>query len=292
VPSKARLGAIIAAALPDAELVRHKPLEGGVSADVTMLELAFADGTRRKCVLREQGERHGGNPAQLEFETLKALHALGLPVPRPRSFGEGGPGLPFVLIDYVEGTTHIPKAETQTRIATMADQLAAFHAASTGTFPDLPLRTDPQPELLDFLAAEPGWTELRQWVQRVGPQPFRGATCVLHGDYWPLNVIWQGSTIAAVIDWEDAALGDPVSDVACAMLEMRYAFGLEGANHFLDAYTRHRHVDPVRLAWWQAYVAASGVKSMGGWGLDAEREAHMRAIAMQCVADAARTILQ
>ncbi len=44
----------------------------------------------------------------------------------------------------------------------------------------------------------------------------------------------------------------------------------------------------MRLAWWQAWVAAAGARSMGGWGLAADRLAAMRLIALDNVRKAAR----
>jgi aminoglycoside phosphotransferase (APT) family kinase protein len=32
---------------------------------------------------------------------------------------------------------------------------------------------------------------------------------LLHGDYWPGNILWRDGTIEAVVDWEEAQFGDP-----------------------------------------------------------------------------------
>lgn len=292
MPSEARLEAIIATALPGAEVIRHKPLEGGVSADVTMLEVALTDGARRKCVLREHGERHCGHPAAVEFELLHAIHSLGLPVAEPLGFGPGGNDkeLPWVLIAYVEGTTPVPADKADTRIDAMADQLFAVHSVPSGSLPDLPLRIDPQPELLEFLPDTSDWASLRGALQRMGPQPAQSVPALLHGDFWPANIIFENDAVKAVIDWEDAAVGDPLSDVACAMLELRYIYGPWGAERFLATYSKHTEVDPKRLALWQAYVAAAGARSMGEWGLDPARVERMQQIAFATVREAAETL--
>ncbi|MEM6584219.1 MAG: phosphotransferase [Pseudomonadota bacterium] len=283
------LPALVSAAFPAARLVAQETLKGGVSADVTLIELELGDGSVERCVLRAHGETHCGHPPELEFQLLSALHEFGLPVARPLAFSAGGEsdGMPCVLSEYAEGSTAISAAEADTRIDAMAWQLAAIHTAPTQSLPDLPKRTDPQPELLTFLPDTTDWAPVRKRIAHLGPQPFEEPLCLLHGDYWPSNIVWQDDRIVAVIDWEDAALGDPLSDVACAQLELRYVFGPWGAERFLNAYARHRDVDPVRLAWWQAYVAAAGAKSMGEWGLDPDRVATMRAIAHESVREAA-----
>lgn len=282
--------AIIAQALPGARILATQPLKGGVSADVTLLDIECSDGSKRQCVLREHGASHNGHPPELEFQLLSALHNFGLPVARPLAFrsADASGVSPYVLSDYAAGSTAISAPDADTRIDAMAWQLAAIHAAPTHALPVLPERTDPQPELLDFLPATTDWDPLRKRLHQLGPQPYDGAPSLLHGDYWPANIVWEDGRIAAVIDWEDAAIGDPLSDVACAQLELRYVFGPWGAARFAQAYAQHRDLDPARLAWWQAYVAAAGAKSMGEWGLDPDRIAEMRAIAMQSVREAAK----
>jgi aminoglycoside phosphotransferase (APT) family kinase protein len=37
---------------------------------------------------------------------------------------------------------------------------------------------------------------------------------VLHGDYWPGNVLWRDGRLVGVIGWEEAAFGDPLADLA------------------------------------------------------------------------------
>ncbi len=235
--------ALVEAALPGARIEACEPLTGGVSATVSRLDLTLADGWALRCVLREHGKRqcaapHSHRPT-LEFDLLEALHDYGLPVPRPIAFAEGGVErggesdqqdfgareTPFVLCQYVEGETGIRAALAERQIETMAWQLAAIHAAPTDTLPDLPLRIDPQAGLLEFLPRAVVWTRLRAQIEKLGPQPYCGEPCLLHGDYWPANIVWREDRIAAVLDWEDAALGDPLSDVACAQLELRYIFG-------------------------------------------------------------------
>src|SRR6185437_4478367 len=71
---------------PASTLLRTWTLTGGVSAQVTALEIARPDGQVQKLLVR----RHGvadlkGNPniAADEFTLLRTLHAEGFPVPQP-----------------------------------------------------------------------------------------------------------------------------------------------------------------------------------------------------------------
>jgi aminoglycoside phosphotransferase (APT) family kinase protein len=45
----------------------------------------------------------------------------------------------------------------------------------------------------------------------VVPEPARA---LLHGDYQPAHVLVVDGTVSAIIDWGDAATGDPLWDVA------------------------------------------------------------------------------
>jgi aminoglycoside phosphotransferase (APT) family kinase protein len=79
-----------------------------------------------------------------------------------------------------------------------------------------------------------------------------------------------------VLDWEDAAIGDPLSDVACCRLELRYVLGASGAEVFTRRYAQQTQLPLAELPVWDAYVAAAALASMGTWGLAVEREARMR----------------
>ncbi len=267
-------------------------MTGGVSADAFLLDVTLASGARTRLVLRQHGDRHCGHDASLEYHLLKRLRSLGMLVPEPLGFAEGGDDHhPYVLLQHIEGSTEIPLGVVKTRIQKIASQLVAIHGVETREMPELPQRFDPVPELLDFLPGDPQWDQLRSTLSHLKSAPFDGEGVLLHGDYWPSNIIWQKDEIAGVIDWEDAAIGDPFYDVACGCLELRYMFGTWGSAAFGKAYAAYRPVDPFRLALWQAYVAAAGTQSMEAWGLEPERVDAMRKIVVQSIREAGNILL-
>ena len=276
-----------------ARLRTTEKLTGGVSADVFRIGLVHGDGSEFQIVLRVLGQSHSGHGAELEFQLLQALHRAGLPVPKPLCFDASRQILkhPYVLVAFVEGSTSIPEPMVDRRIATMAKALADVHRTATATLPTLPMRLDPVPELLEFLPAASEWHALRTYLLRLESAPFGATPILLHGDFWPENLIWREGQIAAILDWEDAAVGDPLSDVACSCLELRYLHGENGAVRFRQAYANHLAVDPRRFALWQAYVAAAAQHHMGGWRLEPSREAHMRQVALQSIREAASLLL-
>ncbi|MEP3421629.1 MAG: phosphotransferase [Erythrobacter sp.] len=277
---------------PDAEIQSVSPLTGGVSADATLIDIENVDRSQIRLVLREHGSNHNGHGAALEYQLLDSLHALGFAVPKPFGFGDGEgvengvSQLPYVVLEYIEGSTTIPSSEIEARITIAAEKLVAIHEVATVSLPELPPRFDPVPELLDFLPDDAEWEGLRSLLSQMRSAALSGKGVLLHGDFWPANIVWNDGQIVGVIDWEDAAIGDPLSDVACACLEFRYAYGDWGSECFLNAYSARRHVDPFRLALWQAYVAAAGNCSMDDWGLDPSKVQAMRAVALKSIREA------
>jgi aminoglycoside phosphotransferase (APT) family kinase protein len=173
----------------------------------------------------------------------------------------------------------------------MAEALARIHAVPITGLPALPRRTDPIPEILEYLPRERDFDALRHGLSNTETARHDGPAALLHGDFWPGNLLWKGEHLAGILDWEDSALGDPLSDVACTALELRYVAGPEGAESFVRAYDALRPIQLRRLALWQIYVAAAGHHSMGAWGLEPEREAHMRATALSVIRQASASAI-
>ena len=86
LPDAVRFAQVVRRLDPEAALRRAWPLTGGVSAEVTALELLHADGRTQTVIVRQHGAAdRRANPriAAAEFRLLAGLHAAGLPVPEP-----------------------------------------------------------------------------------------------------------------------------------------------------------------------------------------------------------------
>lgn len=250
--------ALVDRLVPGARVERSWPLTGGVSATVVAVELTRPDGARERVVVRRR-EAHDWKPDQpggmaLEHAVLDRLHALGLPVPRPRLLEPPG----TLVLDHVEGTTAVPEDAA----GRMAAVLARIHATDLSTLPALPVRDDPVPALLEWLPSTP---PLAATLRARGR--FRGRAALLHGDFWPGNLVWRDGDIAAVLDWEDAAVGDPLSDLACARVELACAAGEAVARAFTGHYLRRTSLEAARLPVWDLYVTTAALASMDRWGL-------------------------
>lgn len=269
-------------------LVRHSPLTGGVAARVEAVELAQADGEVRQVVFRQPGAATWkGSPAdsaRLEFELLGWLRARGVAVPRPLLLGQGL--RPFFVMEHIEGVREV--ADLPGALSRIAEVLAALHGLDLAGVPALPEREDPVAGLLALLPADHALRSLLQ----ADPPTLSPRRTLLHGDFWPGNLLWRGRELVAVIDWEDAALGDPLSDVACCALELRYQHGADAAETFVAHYARSSGLDLAELPLWTAYVSAAALASMHQWGLDPALESRMRREAEAALRGAASTYLK
>jgi len=86
---------------------------------------------------------------------------------------------------------------------------------------------------------------IRDALEAVWPLPQRNTSVLLHGDFWPDNSLWKDGQLVAVIDWEDAALGDPLADVANSRLEILWAFGIDTMRNFTHQHQSQNKVTSV-----------------------------------------------
>jgi aminoglycoside phosphotransferase (APT) family kinase protein len=61
---------------------------------------------------------------------------------------------------------------------------------------------------------------------------------LVHLDYSPGNVLWAEGRISAIVDWEEAAYGDPGIEVAYCRMQMYLKGTGSVAAEFLDARRR------------------------------------------------------
>jgi aminoglycoside phosphotransferase (APT) family kinase protein len=265
-------------------LTRRWTLHGGVSAKVQALELILPDGTTDRVVVRQHGAA-SWKPLEegvtsTEHAVLEALADASLPVPRPRLCDLSGLVLPapYLVLPFIDGTKE--PHTLSLGLERMAGFLARLHRLDVEALAlpaTLPRRDNPVPELLEYLPD--GLEALRHLIEKrdAGQEPWPTGS-VLHGDFWPGNILWQEDRIAAVIDWEDAAVGDPLSDLACSRVELMCAYGEAAMEAFTAHYLRARGqaVDPAALALWDLLVSSGALAFMDRWGLEPQMEAARR----------------
>ncbi|UBV44646.1 phosphotransferase (plasmid) [Deinococcus taeanensis] len=264
------------------EVLRAWPLQGGVSATVTAVELRSSTGHLQTVVVRQYGQiDRTRNPhiARDEFRLLKILQSAGLYVPGPVAFDDTArvvPG-PVLITTFVEGTTEIERSALPQAVVGLAAFLLQLHQhvdrTLVTTFLPRKVTLSPWPDSPDDTLSE---TTIRRVLDRHWPPPLN-ELCMVHGDVWPGNLLWQGDRLAAVIDWEDAGISDPLLDVSNARLELLFAFGKEAMEGFTEAYRAHSQCDFSALPLWDLYAALRPAGRLHTWGLEPEAEQRMRA---------------
>ncbi len=281
LPDYARLVARIA---PGSRLLRTWLLEGGISADTLALELLEPGGGVRRLVARRPralAGRHDPPAAEAEYHRLQLVQALGLAAPAPVYLDRLGEFFraPGLVMTYVAGQPEFAPPDPVGYARQMALGLAQIHQADW-TLADPawlpPLSPGMAAELERPVAVAADWDtgrirrRLTQALERASSFEAGAARPVLlHGDYWPGNILWREGAIAAVIDWEDACLGDPLQDFAIARLDLLWIYGRPAFDAFTAAYRALCPFDLARLPAWDLSAALRLARLAGpdlpGW---------------------------
>jgi aminoglycoside phosphotransferase (APT) family kinase protein len=169
-----------------------------------------------------------------EYAVMRALAATDVEVPRMRLLCEDASviGTPFYVMDYVQGRvltdlrlTSIPVAERAAYYFAMADGLARLHRVN---WRELGLAGFGRPD--GYVARQ-----IARWTKQYlasGPDanadmlrlidylpahiPAEEPAVIAHGDYRLGNLMFDqdAPVLKAILDWELATLGDPLSDLA------------------------------------------------------------------------------
>jgi aminoglycoside phosphotransferase (APT) family kinase protein len=223
--------------VPVVEPLRAELIQGGRSN----LTYALVDATGARRVLRRPPMGHvlaTAHDMGREWRFISALAATPVAVPAPiASCADAGViGAPFFVMEFVDGAvlTVLAAARALTRAAreragiAMVETLAALHSVDVEAvgLGDIGPRAD-------FVARQlRRWQ--RQWEQTkpgdvaamdalhrrledaVPPQQ---RDTVVHGDFRLGNLMIDGEgEVAAVLDWELAALGDPLADLGWTVM--------------------------------------------------------------------------
>lgn len=272
---------------PANTLVRKWELTGGVSAQVTALEIKRGDGTVQKVVVRQHGEadlRHNPKIARDEFRLLELVRQAGVAAPTPYLVDDSNTILssPYVVIEFMEGEVDSVLEGIPDGMDQLATHLARIHTlkAERSDLTFLPALTDRVTTLLTTLPFTPddslSESLIRNTLKEVGSPAPLNSPVLLHGDYWPGNVLWKEGQVTAILDWEDAAVGDPLADVANTRLELLWALGVEAMETFTTAYRAIAPIDFSKLSYWELYAALRPAGKLQSWGLEKDIETTMR----------------
>lgn len=270
---------------PRNRFLRAWPLEGGVSAQITAVEIELPSGRAKKLVVRRHGAAdlmRNPNIAADEFALLEVLQTTGVPAPKPCFFDASGEffATPCLVVEYIEGKTEFEPADPEGFVFQLATLLAHIHGiAPCKRLAFLPRAADRVDRLLQARPAVsyPGFDaeRVRETLESARPLAGPNPPVLLHGDFWPGNVLWNEGRLVGVIDWEDAELGDPLADLSNARLEILLALGAEAMEQFTLQYRSIAEADFASLPHWDLLAALQSAPKVPQWGLggDAERKA-------------------
>ena len=262
--------------LPHVKYKSSRILEGGVSSEVFLIAVESKKG-EEKIVLRTEGGPPAENSIKTEYLLLEKLHQTKVPCAKPIHLDHSKEILDkdFMLMTYLEGTIEIPKIKNFGFLNKMVGILKNIHNVDTKILPTLPCRFDPTYDLFEFLPNARINKELKAILKGYDTS-YSGKPVLLHGDFWPGNILWTKDEISGVLDWEYAAVGDPVSDLAVASLELKYDYGKRGVDRFLDLYSKNFSIDQSRFSLWLIYVSASTLFFIDEWNLEKARKNIMK----------------
>ena len=239
----ARLESSLASEL-EADVVGTRLLQDGLNRSIAVStpdeDPAFVLRQRRK--LRDAGYIIDLDD---EYAVLEGLLETPVPAPEPLLFcgDESILGGRFFLMTALDGESvplgsRLPERfqtpAARRRVANLlVDTLADIHSLDVEAFGNPCEHVTPRDQLersvdrLDVAAAETeldlsALREVAAWLRENAPTGVR--TTLVHGDYRPGNVLFDGTTrpeVGGVIDWETALLGDPLTEVGYLLLRWR-----------------------------------------------------------------------
>jgi aminoglycoside phosphotransferase (APT) family kinase protein len=192
------------------------------------------EGERAVMRLPPPGARISG-PADIPRQTrlMDALHRAGLPVPALLAASDQPvvDGRPFYLLEAVDGLRieqvigSVPDREIARSAVEVLKRMQSIPMAQTG-IGDEPA-TGPAEEvarwawLMDRAPAElttdaPGLADCL-----LAELPQERPPVMVHADYHYGNMLFEGSHVVALLDWEIAKLGQPLLDLACLAVVAR-----------------------------------------------------------------------
>jgi aminoglycoside phosphotransferase (APT) family kinase protein len=264
------LRGILLRTFPGCRIDACAPLAGGVSARAVAVDVALPDSSARRVVVRRPA--HGSPEEALraaghEYRLLLHCAKLGLPVPEPCALDAEAAA---VVVGYVAGRPEFAPPDASGMLEQMADQLVRIHGvgarrdlAFLERYTDRTARNLLQPpRRLDHTLGEP---RLRAAVGRLWPWRQHNPDTLLHGDYWPGNLLWDGGELVAVLDWEEAAVGDPLADLAVARLDVLWAFGEAAMHDFTRCYRERAEIDWRNLPHWDLCAALRPMSNLARW---------------------------
>jgi aminoglycoside phosphotransferase (APT) family kinase protein len=251
----------IKAFAPNGRILSVKSLKGGLSAETILIEFETDSGEINKIVVRRPPPwvlEKNSAAALTEFNLLNQLCKLNLKVPKPIFLDQEGKffGTPCLAVDYEEGETNFCPDNLNTTLNQMATELVKIHKI---TAEDLDQTIAPKsiqifPRKKDILYS-PAEIKAINFLEKNWPLNSKNKPVLIHGDFWPGNLIWQNGELKSIIDWEASGLGDPLLDLAISRLDVLWLYGRIAMDEFTHNYQEISDLDISNLPYWDLWAA-------------------------------------
>ena len=211
------------------------------------------DGVPRSYVLRLESRR-----IEHEYEMLRAVEPLPIPTPRAYGWDPGGQalGVPCFMADLVNGESLLPhllagEPWAEDLYLDTVCALQSIRREQLGAAVARLEREESAAAVLEegraYFATDPQPLAEAAYARLCGTMPPLPESRFSNGDLWPDNLLVRDGRLAGVIDWANAAFGDPIYEFLLLFFlrpKMR-GRGLE------ERYCRRTGFDPGVLPWYR-----------------------------------------
>ena len=272
--SREGLSELVDRVIPGGSVLWRRTLRGGVSADVAVVRVQAPNGVRHDLVVRRfGGPWHLKDPtiAVTEFRLLERLARSTVPAPRPLHLDRVGRflGVQAIVMTRLPGRSLLDPSDRDAYVRQAACALADIHRVSTRGLAFLPRQVSLVPGWLaeDTVADDPLEPGLRTATSHAWPAIAAASTRtrLVHGDYWPGNLLWQRQRLTGVVDWEAARLGDPAEDVGTCRADLVMLFGSSGADGFVPAYEAAAGRQVPHVPFWDLVTCTLRLSQLARW---------------------------
>ncbi len=238
------------------EVAEFQQVLGGRSRQTALFTVRGAPGVSQLVVQRLlPGLKAGAAFASMatQYQVLKRLSAAGLKVPKPFCFDSGDEALgsPFLVTERSPGKSVQPDywspPESKNVVLQLAEQMARLHAQPIGDLAGVVSKARTRSDTagwiaeLERLAAD--WHRLAHWPSvtvsaalawlRSNIDCVEDRETLVHNDMVFHNILADGDSLTAILDWEQISIGNPAEDLGYCYPAVTARLDWQ---EFLDAY--------------------------------------------------------
>ncbi|MGH3390273.1 MAG: aminoglycoside phosphotransferase family protein [Actinomadura sp.] len=231
-------------------------MTGGIVSVVHRLTIDHG-GYRDVLVLRQYEHADGGTAALVRHEAamLRAVADAGLAAPEPIAAdadGRGSDGHPAILMTRLPGRLDVTPADPEGWLRQIAAMAVRIHGLQVAAGP-FRSRIDAAAPVIPASATRPAVWEAAFGILR--QRASEHATCFIHRDFQPFNLLWRRGRLTGVVDWAGSCTGPADFDAGHCRLNLAVLFGADWAERLRLAYEAEagRAIDP----WWDLYAVTA-----------------------------------